>query len=68
MAGLETLAIDGEFCGLPPYEGYEEGEFPVSEGLNERVLTVGSYIEPADGFLDQCVHAFEKVSRRYQRG
>lgn len=59
--------IDGEFCGLPPYEGYQEGDFPVSEDLNERVITVSSYIEPADGFLDQCVRAFEKVSRRYER-
>lgn len=58
--------IAGEFCGLPPYEGYEEGDFPVSEALDERVVTVSSYIEPADGFVDQVATAFEKVARHYE--
>lgn len=57
--------IQGEFCGLPPYNGYREGDFPVSEEINKRVLTVGSYIEPADGYVDQVATAFEKVVRAF---
>ena len=59
--------IDGEFCGLPPYEGYEVGDFPVTEDLNDRVVSVDSYIDPAEGFVDQTARAFEKVARRYGR-
>lgn len=59
--------IQGEFCGLPPYEGYAEGDFPISEALDERVLTVASYIEPEDGFVDQLAHAFEKVVGHFRR-
>ncbi|MFC7222607.1 DegT/DnrJ/EryC1/StrS family aminotransferase [Halalkalicoccus sp. GCM10025322] len=65
--GKGRSPIQGEFCGLPPYEGYEEGDFPVSEDLDRRVLTVSSYIEPEDGFVDQFVHAFEKVVERVRR-
>ncbi|MCL7418998.1 MAG: hypothetical protein M8354_14345, partial [Halalkalicoccus sp.] len=61
--GRGRSPIDGEFCGLPEYEGYQEGDFPVSEDLDERVVTVGSFIDPKDGFVDQVVNAFEKVVR-----
>lgn len=53
--------IGGEFCGLPAYEPYEEGDFPVTEDLDDRVLALPSYIDPVDGFLDQYARAFEKV-------
>ena len=61
--GRGRSPIDGEFCGLPPYEGYGPGDFPISEELDERVLTVNSYIEPRDGFVEQVARAFEKVAR-----
>lgn len=64
--GRGRSPIQGEFCGLPPYEAYEEGDFPVSEDLHERVVTVGSYIEPEAGFVDQLADAFEKVSRAHR--
>lgn len=61
--GRGRSPIDGEFCGLPAYEGYQEGDFPISEALDERVITVASYIEPRDDFVDQLATAFEKVVR-----
>ena len=62
--GRGRSPIDGEFCGLPEYEGYQEGDFPVSEDLDDRVITVASYIDPKEGFVDQLSDAFEKVVRR----
>ncbi|WP_122091208.1 DegT/DnrJ/EryC1/StrS family aminotransferase [Halalkalicoccus subterraneus] len=61
--GRGRSPIDGEFCGLPAYEGYQEGDFPISEALDERVVTVASYIEPEEEFVDQVARAFEKVAR-----
>lgn len=61
--GSSRSPIDGEFCGLPPYAGYQEGDFPISEDLDDRVITVMSYIEPTEGFVDQYARAFEKVAR-----
>lgn len=63
--GSGRSPIQGEFCGLPPYEGYRPGDFPVSEALDERVFTINSYIEPKDGFVDAVADAFEKVTRTY---
>ena len=59
--GEDRGPLGGEFCGLPPFEPYEEGDFPVSEELNDRVLSLSSYIEPVDGFLDQQTEALQKV-------
>lgn len=60
--GNDRSPIHGEFCGLPPYEGYRVGDFPISEDLDDRVITVLSYIEPEEGFVDQYARAFEKVA------
>lgn len=51
-----------EFCGLPPFEGYSEGDYPVSEALDERVLTLPSYIEPPGDLVDNIATAFKKVA------
>lgn len=60
--------IDGEFCGLPEYEGYDEGDFPISEDLNDRVVTVSSYIDPVEGHVEDVARAFEKVAAAYGNG
>jgi len=47
------------------FKPYKRGDFPVAEGLAQRVLTIPSYIEPKDGFLDQFAEAFRKVTANY---
>lgn len=56
--------IEGSFCGLPEFEPYSRGDFPVAERLNDRVLTVPSFIEPRDGLLEEFVTGFEAVAAR----
>jgi len=58
--------LGGEFLGLPPYEGYNEGDFPVAELLSKNFFTLPIYIEPKDGFLDQYIGAFRKVIGNYE--
>ncbi|SEP02888.1 dTDP-4-amino-4,6-dideoxygalactose transaminase [Halogranum amylolyticum] len=59
--GNDRGPLGGEFCGLPTYEGYSKGDFPVSEELDQRVIILPSYIEPKPGHLDEVVAAFEKL-------
>jgi len=40
---------------------YREGDYPVAEGLNERLLSLGGWIEAAPGLIDQVATAFKKV-------
>jgi len=44
-----------------PLPRYKEGDFPVSEGLRDKVLSTRGWIEAADGFIDQFGTAFKKV-------
>jgi perosamine synthetase len=44
-----------------PLPRYQEGDFPVSEGLRDRVLSLGGWIEPAPGLIDQVALAIRKV-------
>lgn len=64
--GDDRGPLGGEFCGLPPFEGYSEGDFPVTEALDERVLSLPSYIEPPAGYVDEVVLAFEKVAEHHE--
>ena len=50
------------WCGLPPFEGYEPGEFPITEELDDRVLRIDSFIDPAPGAIEQIVGAIEQVA------
>lgn len=65
--GDDRGPLGGEFCGLPPFEPYEEGDFPIAEDLDDRVLTLSSYIEPVEGFIDQYARVFEKVVDNYDQ-
>lgn len=38
----------------------------MAEDLNRRVLTIPSYIDPKEGFLDQLIGAFRKVVENYK--
>jgi perosamine synthetase len=58
--------LGGEFCGLPPFKVYKRGDFPVAEGLAGKVLTLPAYIDPREGFLDQYIKAFRKVTESYK--
>jgi dTDP-4-amino-4,6-dideoxygalactose transaminase len=51
------------FMGLPPYEPNTPGDFPVAERLSDKVFTVLVPSRPADGYLDQMLEAFHKVTR-----
>ena len=41
--------------------GYRRGDFPITETLRDKVLTSPSYIEPADGLVEQWAGAIKKV-------
>lgn len=43
------------------FKVYKKGDFPVAESLSDKVLTIPTYIETKDGFLDQYIDAFRKV-------
>jgi dTDP-4-amino-4,6-dideoxygalactose transaminase len=58
--------LGGEFMGLPPFKPYKPGDFPVAESVAGRILTIPAYIEPEEGFLEQVIHAFEKVAAHYK--
>lgn len=58
--------LGGEFMGLPPFQGYKPGDFPVAESLAGRILTIPAYIEPKEGFLEQVIKAFEKVAAHHK--
>jgi len=51
----------GSDFGVPP-----EGSFPVAESMDKSFLTIPSYIEPKEGFLDQLIDAFGKVTSNYE--
>lgn len=59
--------LGGEWCGLPEFEGYEEGDFPVAEDIDDRTFRLPTYIEPVDGHLDDVVAAFRKVAEAANR-
>ena len=50
-----------------PLPRYKEGDFPVSESVRGKVLTSPSYIEPADGLIDQWASAIKKVVDQHKR-
>jgi hypothetical protein len=62
--GNDRGPLGGEFCGLSPFSTYSRGDFPVTEALDERVLRLPSYIEPATGTSEQLAGCFEKVAER----
>lgn len=64
--GHDRGPLGGEFMGLPPYKVHKEGDFPISEDLNKRVFNIPSYVEPQEGFLEQFIGAFEKVTLNYE--
>jgi len=59
--------LGDEWCGLPEFEGYESGDFPVAEELDQRVFRLPTYIEPEAGYLDDVVAAFQKVADCHQQ-
>lgn len=50
-----------------PLPRYQKGDFPISEGLNERVLSLAGWIEAADGVIDQVATAFRKVADGHRK-
>ncbi|MCD6593574.1 DegT/DnrJ/EryC1/StrS family aminotransferase [Candidatus Bathyarchaeota archaeon] len=58
--------LGGEWCGLPPFKGYKKGDFPVAEKMMNRVLTLPALIDPKEGFLEQYIKAFKKVTSNYE--
>ncbi|HDH99522.1 MAG TPA: DegT/DnrJ/EryC1/StrS family aminotransferase [Firmicutes bacterium] len=64
--GRERGPLGGEFMGLPPFKPYKQGDFPVAEDLNGRVINIPFYIEPEEEFLDQLIGAFRKVVENHR--
>jgi len=48
------------------FRTYRKGDFPTAEGLADGILTMPAYIEPNEGFLDQYIDAFSKVTLHYK--
>jgi dTDP-4-amino-4,6-dideoxygalactose transaminase len=44
-----------------PLPRYQEGDFPVSEGLRERVLSMAGWVQTAPGLIAQVVAGIRKV-------
>lgn len=49
-----------------PLPRYKPGDFPISEGMCERVFGLSGWIQPADGLIDQIAEAFHKVVERHR--
>jgi dTDP-4-amino-4,6-dideoxygalactose transaminase len=60
--GQDRGPLGGEWCGLSEFEGYDEGDFPVAEDIDERTFRLPTYIDPEDGHLNDVVTAFRKVA------
>jgi dTDP-4-amino-4,6-dideoxygalactose transaminase len=60
--GHDRGPLGGEWCGLPAFEGYEEGDFPVAEDIDRRTFKLSTYIEPVDDYVDDVVEAFRTVA------
>ena len=53
--------------GNVPLPRYKEGDFPIAEGLGDKVLTYSGHIEATEGFIDQFADAFKKVVIQHQK-
>jgi len=49
-----------------PLPRYQEGDYPISEGLIGRVLSLAGWIEPAPGLIDQMALAIKKVVEHHK--
>lgn len=58
--------LGGKFLNLPPYKGYKKGDFPIAEYLSKNFFTIPTYIEPKEGFFNQCIETFQKVIKKYK--
>jgi len=50
-----------------PLPRYRKGDYPVSEGLDGKVLSFRGWIEAADGVIDQVAVALRKVVEGYKK-
>ena len=48
-----------------PLPRYQEGDYPVSEALQKRVMGLSGWIRCADGLIPQLADAIRKVSDRH---
>ena len=64
--GRGPLDTQHGFMGLPPFKPYKKGDFPITESLAERVITLPAYIEPEKGLIEQFIEAFRKVAENYK--
>ncbi|MDW8103639.1 MAG: DegT/DnrJ/EryC1/StrS family aminotransferase [Armatimonadota bacterium] len=59
--------LGGEFFGLPPFQGYREGDFPQAERVVGNILLIHPLIEPPEELAEQVVRAFEKVIAHHEQ-
>jgi hypothetical protein len=64
--GHDRGPLGGEWCGLPEFEGYEEGDFPVAEDMDSRTFRLPTYIEPVDGHAEDVITAFRRVADHHE--
>jgi len=64
--GNDRGPLKGEWCGLPSFKTYKPGDFPVAESFKNRIITLQDYIDPKEGFIDQYIEAFRKVTSNYK--
>ena len=59
--------LGGEFFGLPPFEGYKDGDFPQAERVAGNILHLRPVIEPPEELVEQIARAFEKVIAQHEQ-
>jgi dTDP-4-amino-4,6-dideoxygalactose transaminase len=50
-----------------PLPRYQRGAFPISEGLDGRVLALGGWIETTPGLISQVATAISKVAEQHRK-
>ncbi len=49
------------------FKPYRQGDYPLAEAIMQQAITIPSYIEPRDDYVDQMLVAFGKVAENYQQ-
>ena len=49
------------------YKGYKEGDLPVTEEVNERIICLPIWNDPAPGAVEEYIAALEKIVTNYKQ-
>jgi len=49
------------------FKPYKTGDYPIAEAMMGQAITIPSYVEPRDDFVDQMIVGFQKVAENYKQ-